>query len=111
MTQTELGDQIGGRFQQVQKYESAANRISASRLVNITKTLDVKCPCCSGSITGRKTPPRQDEGVGCGECCPVVYVVGYGSKVVYPQDNEHDAERGRVKVCVVWAGGLEPPRA
>ncbi|MBC8129440.1 MAG: helix-turn-helix transcriptional regulator [Rhizobiaceae bacterium] len=32
MTQEELGERIGVSYQQVQKYETGANRISASRL-------------------------------------------------------------------------------
>jgi transcriptional regulator with XRE-family HTH domain len=31
-SQTELGDMIGVQFQQIQKYETGANRIAASRL-------------------------------------------------------------------------------
>ncbi len=41
MTQTGLGDAIGLTFQQVQKYERGANRIGASRLLAITRVLDV----------------------------------------------------------------------
>lgn len=33
-TQTDLADSLGIRFQQVQKYETGANRISASRLLD-----------------------------------------------------------------------------
>jgi transcriptional regulator with XRE-family HTH domain len=35
MTQDELGERIGVRCQQIQKYETGANRVSASRLWNI----------------------------------------------------------------------------
>ena len=41
MTQTGLGDAIGLTFQQVQKYERGANRISASRLCDLSRVLDV----------------------------------------------------------------------
>jgi len=41
ITQTKLGDAIGVTFQQVQKYENGTNRISASRLYHIAKTLSV----------------------------------------------------------------------
>ncbi len=41
MTQTDLADAIGLTFQQVQKYERGANRIGASRLLAITRVLDV----------------------------------------------------------------------
>jgi transcriptional regulator with XRE-family HTH domain len=41
MSQTALGDAVGLTFQQVQKYERGSNRISASRLVEFAKVLDV----------------------------------------------------------------------
>lgn len=41
MTQQQLGDAVGIKFQQIQKYETGANRVSASRLWEIAKTLDV----------------------------------------------------------------------
>ena len=41
ITQTNLGDAIGLTFQQVQKYERGANRISASRLYDLARVLDV----------------------------------------------------------------------
>ncbi|TNE58784.1 MAG: XRE family transcriptional regulator [Alphaproteobacteria bacterium] len=41
LTQAELGEVLGLTFQQVQKYERGANRISASKLFLIAHTLDV----------------------------------------------------------------------
>ncbi len=41
MNQTALGDAIGLTFQQVQKYENGTNRISASRLFDLSRVLDV----------------------------------------------------------------------
>ncbi len=41
MNQTKLGDAIGVTFQQVQKYESGANRISASRLFDLSRMFEV----------------------------------------------------------------------
>ena len=41
MTQGELAAVLGVRFQQVQKYESGANRISASRVWDIAQALEV----------------------------------------------------------------------
>ncbi len=41
MTQTNLGDAQGLTFQQVQKYERGTNRISASRLFELSQVLDV----------------------------------------------------------------------
>ncbi len=41
MSQTELADALGLTFQQVQKYENGANRISASRLQHVSQILQV----------------------------------------------------------------------
>ncbi len=41
MSQTTLGEAIGLTFQQVQKYENGTNRVSASRLFNLSRLLDV----------------------------------------------------------------------
>ena len=39
MSQTELGDQLGVSFQQVQKYENGANRVGSGRLYQIAAVL------------------------------------------------------------------------
>jgi transcriptional regulator with XRE-family HTH domain len=44
MSQEKLGDAIGVRFQQVQKYENGTNRIGASRLQKIAHVLQVSVP-------------------------------------------------------------------
>ncbi len=41
LTQQALGDQVGIRFQQIQKYECGANRVSASRLFELSEALCV----------------------------------------------------------------------
>lgn len=41
MTQQQLGEKVGIKFQQIQKYETGMNRISASRLWDIASALDV----------------------------------------------------------------------
>lgn len=41
MTQQQLADAVGIKFQQIQKYETGANRVSASRLWDISQALDV----------------------------------------------------------------------
>ncbi len=42
MTQQQLATQVGIKFQQIQKYETGANRVSASRLWDIAEALE--CP-------------------------------------------------------------------
>ncbi len=41
MTQQQLGEAVGIKFQQIQKYETGMNRVSASRLWDIADALDV----------------------------------------------------------------------
>ncbi len=41
MTQQQLAGQVGIKFQQIQKYETGANRVSASRLWDIAGALEV----------------------------------------------------------------------
>ncbi len=41
MNQTNLGDALGIAYQQIQKYEKGTNRISASRLFDLSRLLDV----------------------------------------------------------------------
>lgn len=41
MTQQELAVQVGVRFQQIQKYECGANRMTSSRLYDLSQALNV----------------------------------------------------------------------
>lgn len=41
MTQQQLADRVGIKFQQIQKYETGMNRVSASRLWDIAEVLTV----------------------------------------------------------------------
>lgn len=41
MTQQQLADRVGIKFQQIQKYETGMNRVSASRLFDIAREMDV----------------------------------------------------------------------
>ena len=65
MSQERLAAELGLTFQQVQKYERASNRISASRLYHIGKVLDVKVPFFyegysdAGSLSGFAEPPAE----------------------------------------------------
>jgi transcriptional regulator with XRE-family HTH domain len=42
LTQEQLANACGVRFQQIQKYECGANRVSAARLFRIARALDVQ---------------------------------------------------------------------
>ena len=41
MTQQQLAEAVGIKFQQIQKYETGANRVSASRLWDIARAMSV----------------------------------------------------------------------
>jgi transcriptional regulator with XRE-family HTH domain len=55
-SQTRLADAIGITFQQVQKYERGANRISASKLWEIAKTLKTSIDYFYDGYVMRETP-------------------------------------------------------
>ncbi|WP_273520857.1 helix-turn-helix domain-containing protein [Rhodosalinus sediminis] len=42
VTQQQLAERVGIKFQQIQKYETGANRVSASRLWDIADALEVQ---------------------------------------------------------------------
>ena len=61
MSQEKLGDALGLTFQQVQKYEKGANRVSASRLQHISDILRVPVPFF---FEGAPHLPGQTKGKG-----------------------------------------------
>jgi transcriptional regulator with XRE-family HTH domain len=64
MSQEKLGDALGLTFQQVQKYEKGTNRIGASRLQQISKTLNVPPSFFfeGAPTSGASQPGFEDEG-------------------------------------------------
>ena len=57
LSQTEMGEQIGVTFQQVQKYEKGVNRIGASRLLQICNVLQVTPAWMFEGAPGPKPKP------------------------------------------------------
>ena len=57
MTQQQLADAVGIKFQQIQKYETGMNRVSASRLWDIASTLDVSIGFFFEGIEGATEAP------------------------------------------------------
>ena len=53
MSLQHLGDQVGIKFQQIQKYETGANRISASRMWEIAGAMGVPMSYFFEGIDGR----------------------------------------------------------
>jgi transcriptional regulator with XRE-family HTH domain len=58
VTQQDLAAAVGIRFQQIQKYETGMNRVSASRLYDISKSLNVDI---SEFFVGLSETETQDE--------------------------------------------------
>jgi transcriptional regulator with XRE-family HTH domain len=59
VSQTELAEVLGLTFQQVQKYETGANRVAAGRLVRIAKILQVPVMALFDGVEGASGPNAQ----------------------------------------------------
>lgn len=57
MNQATLARQLGVTFQQVQKYEGGANRVSASRLAEVARILDVPVPHFFADLPAKRNEP------------------------------------------------------
>ncbi|MFQ5564197.1 MAG: helix-turn-helix domain-containing protein [Parvularculaceae bacterium] len=73
LTQQKLAEAVNIRFQQIQKYESGANRVSASRLWALSRALDVPVAYFFDGLNGTAASERsafalinggQGEGAG-----------------------------------------------
>ena len=71
MSQSKLGELLGVTFQQIQKYEKGSNRISASRLQNTARVLEV-----TPGYFFEGAPAQAAEG-GFAEPSPQSYVVDF----------------------------------
>lgn len=67
ISQEKLGDVLGITFQQVQKYEKGANRVSAGRLLELSQHL--QCPI-SFFFEGLVLPDGQQDGLATGGTAP-----------------------------------------
>lgn len=66
LTQQQLASEVNIRFQQIQKYESGANRISASRLWAIAKALDVPVAYFFDGLNGDRDDDFESDAVHIG---------------------------------------------
>ena len=65
LTQQQLADAVGVRFQQIQKYECGANRISAARLWSLASALEVPVGYFYDGLAANapaEIPPERGEG-------------------------------------------------
>lgn len=61
MTQQNLAELVGIKFQQIQKYETGANRVSASRLWDIAEALDVSVAFFFEGLRGKDEAESTDQ--------------------------------------------------
>jgi transcriptional regulator with XRE-family HTH domain len=66
VSQEALADALGLTFQQVQKYERGANRVSASKLYDIAKTLQVPVSFFFEGLANPATAETDEVGVASG---------------------------------------------
>jgi transcriptional regulator with XRE-family HTH domain len=64
ISQQALAEAIGISFQQVQKYERGANRLSAGRLWRIARVLDVEVDHFFAGLPGNPAEARRHGGLG-----------------------------------------------
>jgi transcriptional regulator with XRE-family HTH domain len=63
LTQQELANQVGVRFQQIQKYECGANRLTASRIYDLSRALNVNVQYFFDGLEAEQLPgPANDAG-------------------------------------------------
>ncbi len=62
MTQQQLGDLVGIKFQQIQKYETGTNRISASRMWDIAASMEVPVSFFFEGIEGQAPDTGEARG-------------------------------------------------
>lgn len=63
MTQQQLAEKVGIKFQQIQKYETGMNRVSASRLWDISEALDAPVSFFFDGLEGEHTEQEKDAAV------------------------------------------------
>ncbi|MEM1362714.1 MAG: helix-turn-helix transcriptional regulator [Pseudomonadota bacterium] len=61
MTQQQLADKVGIKFQQIQKYETGMNRVSASRLWDIADSLDVPVSYFFDGLDQKQSSQENDQ--------------------------------------------------
>ena len=72
MTQQQLADQVGIKFQQIQKYETGMNRVSASRLYEISGVLEVPVAFFFEGLGGTDPSPNTNDILGDKEALELV---------------------------------------
>lgn len=72
MTQQQLADKVGIKFQQIQKYETGMNRVSASRLHEIAAAMEVPVAFFFEGLEGGESPAATSDLLGDKEALELV---------------------------------------
>jgi len=67
MTQQQLAEKVGIKFQQIQKYETGMNRVSASRLWDISVSLGVSISFFFEGLAGAETEAEANADIQQGD--------------------------------------------
>ena len=81
MTQSDLAEATGVSYQQVQKYEAGTNRVSAGRLYEIARKLDVDVPYFYQGLDPEQVVAPLDRG---GKSRAVIELVQNFAKITDP---------------------------
>jgi transcriptional regulator with XRE-family HTH domain len=73
MSQTQIGEAVGLTFQQVQKYERGTNRVSASRLFDFSRVLNVSISYFFDEMEGSVAEAGRKHAMGVAEKNPEPY--------------------------------------
>ncbi|CUH07359.1 transcriptional repressor DicA [Jannaschia seosinensis] len=72
MTQQQLAERVGIKFQQIQKYETGMNRVSASRLFEIAQAMEVPVGHFFEGCAGDAPPEEAQDILGDKEAMELV---------------------------------------
>jgi len=92
LSQTQLAEALGITFQQIQKYERGANRISASKLYEAARLLQSPV---SYFFEGRAETAMCDVDDGCAQCLPLFVATPEGLELagLFPRLNDRRLRR------------------
>jgi transcriptional regulator with XRE-family HTH domain len=104
MSQEQLGTLVGISFQQVQKYEKAANRISASRLFQFAEALSCTVEFFFAGLPAQRTGP--DKGAELADDIPISREA-YNLLEAFKRISEPEVRRAVLSVVRSMAPELE----
>jgi transcriptional regulator with XRE-family HTH domain len=101
VTQEKLGHMLGLTFQQVQKYERASNRVSASKLWEVARALDTSVTYFYDGLEA--AAPGEASSAHCEANAFLLTSEGQELAGLFPQINERRARRKVLELIRVMA--------